>query len=239
MILGKWNGTRMSTDKYVGVWVKPSDNFLKQVGRFHSYDQINLIVANIVNILKITQNDIVLDLGCGNGLITRQIANYCKEIHGVDFSKILIETARKKFDATNIHYYLEDVLNVNKIFPANFFDKCYSYFSFQYFDYKRGRVLIKSMCKVTKSGGLILAGDVPDKRAIWRYYDTLRRKIHFLKTTITYRVKRSGEDSLGWWWHPNEIERICKELDLECKILRQDRRLPHAHYRFDFLIKVK
>jgi ubiquinone/menaquinone biosynthesis C-methylase UbiE len=230
---------QVNADKYVGIWVKPSDNLLKQVGRRHSYDYINLIVADVVNKLKITQNDTVLDLCCGNGLITKEIANYCKEIHGVDFSKILIETARKKFNAANIHYHLEDATNIDKIFATNFFDKCYSYFSFQFFDPEEGRLIIKVMCKITKSNGLILVGDVPDKRKIWHYYDTLGKKIRFLRTTIVYRARRRGEDSLGWWWHPDQIKKICKELELECKILQQNEKLPHAHYRFDFLIKAE
>lgn len=226
----------MDKDKFVGKWVKPVDVSLEaQVGRSHPQDMV-LIAKGIVNELKIGKNDAVLEVCCGNGLITKRIAEYCKEIHGVDFSEILIKTAKKKNNGRNIYYYLDDALNIDKLFSANFFDKSYCYFGFQYFDYKRGKQLINALSKVTKHDGLILIGDIPDKRLRWNYYNTFRKKIGFLLNRTLRMISGKGEDSLGWWWHSNQIREICKKLNLRCEILEQDKMLPHAHYRFDALI---
>jgi len=225
-------------DVFVGVWVRPSDDPLKQVGRHHTYEELKLVVEEIVRALNIRPDDVVLDVCCGNGIITKMVSRYCKEIHGVDYSEVLISTAKEKNSGSNIHYYKENALNIDRIFPPNFFDKCYCQLAFQYFNGKTGKELIRKMATVTKKGGLIYIGEIPDKTKIWRYYDTPRKKLRFIKKTVMHRILGKGEDSLGWWWHPDQIERICRELNLQCKIMYSDERLPHAYYRFNALIKI-
>lgn len=227
----------MKKDKFINVWVAPYNNSLKaQVGR-GEYN-IELIAKDIIDKLKITQNDRVLDLCCGNGLITKIVAKYCKEVHGVDFSEILIETAKKENKSQNIHYYLKNALNIDELFSEKKFDKAYCYFSFQYFNYKNGGKLIELIARVTKQNGLILIGDIPEKRKKDAYYNTWRKRVGFLKQKVIRKIHgEEGEDDLGWWWFPNQIKETCKKLNLKCEILEQDKRLPHAHYRFDVIFK--
>ena len=64
---------------------KTSDGSLfKQVGKtVNGLDvaiyQINLIVENIANALQLKTSDTIIDLCCGNGLITRQLAPLVKK----------------------------------------------------------------------------------------------------------------------------------------------------------------
>lgn len=228
-------------DKYIGKWVKPYDDSLKaQVGRGHPHD-MNIIAEDILQKLKINGEDIVLDLCCGNGLITKIIAENCNEVHGVDFSEILINTAKEKGSAPNICYYVENTLNIDKLFPENFFDKAYCYAAFQYINPRDARKLIERLFEVTKPKGAILIGDITDKRKKWKvWYNTWRKRIGYLRQNIYRRISRQeGEDDFGWWYHPNQITKICKELNLKCEILEQDKKLPHAHYRFDAIISKK
>lgn len=60
-----------------------------------------------INIIKRTKthlnmSDIVLDYGCGTGLIANEIAEYVKEIHAIDISSNMIEIAEKKATERNI-----------------------------------------------------------------------------------------------------------------------------------------
>ncbi|RLI52276.1 MAG: hypothetical protein DRP09_18310 [Candidatus Thorarchaeota archaeon] len=232
--------SKMGKDKWIGVWEKPSDSLKAQVGRWEYHD-IELISKNIIEILKITKDDIVLDVCCGNGLITKKIAESCKEIHGVDFSEFLIETAKRKNNGENIYYHCDDALNIDKKFKENTFSKAYCYFSLQHFSYKKGEMLIKVLSKVTNSNGLILIGDIPDIRRIWRFYNTPKKKLSFFIDFISCKIRGVGGwnslDSMGWWWNPYRIKKICDRMNLKCEILEQDRNLPHAYYRFDVLIK--
>ena len=81
-------------DKFVNVWVKPSKDLKLQVGRWKNHN-IEDIVREIAKRLKITKKDVVLDVGCGNGIITKKIAKKCKRIYGVDFSEFLIARITK------------------------------------------------------------------------------------------------------------------------------------------------
>ncbi len=228
-------------DKYIDVWVKPYDKSLKAyVGRGKNND-LDIIGKDIVTKLGINSKDRVLDVCCGNGLLTKRIAKYCNEVQGVDFSEILIKTAKERSSGQNIFYYLKDALNSNKIFPEKSFDKIYCYFSFQHFDHSNGKILITNLFPLLKDNGMFLIGDIPDKRKKWTaWHNTWRRRVGYLRQYIYRRISgERGEDSLGWWYHPNQIRGICNELNLRCEILEQDEGLPHAHYRFDAIISKK
>ena len=73
---------------------------LKQVGKTINGEevpelQIKLIVENITEVLRLTSSDSVIDLCCGNGLITRRLAPLVKEVVGVDFTLGLIDAAKR------------------------------------------------------------------------------------------------------------------------------------------------
>ncbi|MCL0058161.1 class I SAM-dependent methyltransferase [Dehalococcoidia bacterium] len=229
----------MKKDKYIGTLIKPYDDSLKaQVGRWQHHD-IELIAKTIIDTLKINQTDRVLDLCCGNGLITNIVAKHCQEIHGVDFSGILIETANKENKSQNVHYYLKNVLKIDELFQETSFDKVYCYFAFQHLNYEDGEKLVGLTARVVKQNGLILIGDIPDKRKKLAYYntDTLRKWINFIRAEVIRQVFRK-EDIFGWWWSPDQIKGVCKKLKLKCEFPEQDKKLPHAHYRFDVLISL-
>ncbi len=227
----------MYEDKYIGKWVSPQNDSLKeQVGRQRPMN-FEEIADDISSKLEIEETNIILDVCCGNGLITKKIAEKCAKVYGVDFSEMLINTAKKKKSAKNIRYYLADARDMGRLFSVNFFDKSYLYSAFQYFNYENGKEVIELLSQVTKPDGNILIGDVPDKRRIGNYYDTYRKMSRYIVGMVKRRLKgKEGEDKLGWWWHPNKIIRICNELGLSCKILKEDENLPHSHYRFDALI---
>ncbi|WP_028563393.1 class I SAM-dependent methyltransferase [Paenibacillus pinihumi] len=72
------------------------------------YDQLekkdeqtyNQIIKRTASHLK--ESDIVLDYGCGTGLISNVIAEYVKEIHGIDISSNMIAIADQKAKERNI-----------------------------------------------------------------------------------------------------------------------------------------
>ena len=52
----------------------------------------------------------VLDIGCGEGSLTKKIAQRVNEVTAYDFNRRSIETARKKNSADNIEYFVGDAL---------------------------------------------------------------------------------------------------------------------------------
>jgi 2-polyprenyl-3-methyl-5-hydroxy-6-metoxy-1,4-benzoquinol methylase len=72
----------------------------------------------IREILRFTKGDTVLDLGCGKGLITRELAKVHKTVIGVDGSGDKIDEARKVNKQNNIEYvtsWFDDYIPTHKI----------------------------------------------------------------------------------------------------------------------------
>ncbi len=68
---------------------------------------------------NINSNDIVLDIGCGNGALTYDVAKKAKKIIGIDLNKNNIAIAEEKYSAPNINYIVGDV---TKDLPNKKFD---------------------------------------------------------------------------------------------------------------------
>ncbi len=58
---------------------------------------------------NINSNNIVLDIGCGNGALTYDIAKKVKEVVGIDLNKNNIAIAEEKYSAPNTEYLVGDV----------------------------------------------------------------------------------------------------------------------------------
>ena len=93
-------------------------DLFRQVGRTvtgqpEPEQQIGILVRAIAERLKLNKNDVLLDLCCGNGLVTFRLSAMCRTIVGVDYSNDLVEIAKNTNPAANIAYirrYVEDLL---------------------------------------------------------------------------------------------------------------------------------
>ncbi len=64
----------------------------------HEYGQ------DVLNLIDFDKSNKILDLGCGNGALTKRIADMGKEVIGLDGSKEMLEIAKKQFpELTFIH----------------------------------------------------------------------------------------------------------------------------------------
>jgi len=68
---------------------------------------------------NVSPEDTVLDMGCGNGALTFDVAKKAKRIIGIDLSKKNIKIAKEKFSRENIEYIQGDIL---KSLPDEKFD---------------------------------------------------------------------------------------------------------------------
>jgi ubiquinone/menaquinone biosynthesis C-methylase UbiE len=66
--------------------------------------------------------DDVLELGCGSGQYTRQLAGRVRTVTGVDFSGTAIEKARSLGMQNNMQYTVADICSL-RLFPDQRFDK--------------------------------------------------------------------------------------------------------------------
>ncbi|PHR70581.1 MAG: hypothetical protein COA67_08120 [Lutibacter sp.] len=207
------------------------DNSIGQVQRKDI--ESTLLTANyIVRILDIRKSDDLLDVCCGNGILTQQIAKKCNQITGVDDSEKLINVAEKNYNDINVKYISCNALNIFQSIDNKLFDKIYLQFSFQYFDKKKeGEKVISEMLKSLKPNGKIFIGDIPNHDNFYKFYGSFMKKIRYLKDKIL------NKNSMGKFWKVSELDTICKDLGVKGTFLKQPKELPYSHYRFDYLIE--
>ena len=58
-------------------------------------EQIDMIVNAVKNSLNFQPDDFLLDIGCGNGALTRYFFSECAGATGIDRSEYLIEIAKE------------------------------------------------------------------------------------------------------------------------------------------------
>ncbi len=95
--------------------------------------------------------DNVLDIGCGCGSFTIELAPHCKRITAIDISEPLLERCRKEHDRPNIAYRCMDGRQLD--FPDGHFDWALCRESLHHvYDWQ---VVVDEMLRVTTSGILI------------------------------------------------------------------------------------
>ncbi|MGZ8933270.1 MAG: class I SAM-dependent methyltransferase [Methylobacter sp.] len=210
------------------------DSLLKQVGKTVNGQeiaeyQVKLIVENIANVLRLNAKDSVVDLCCGNGLLTRQLAALVKDIVGVDFTSGLIDAARKYNGFSNIEYVNSDVLCLE---PGYFsgLKKIIMYEALQHFSEEQLSALLKELSNLG-TGSLVFFGSIPNKEKLSVYYDTEEK--------FAFYMQRESESRphIGRWWLTDEIERLVSSRGFKANFLPQEPTLYTAYYRFNVLLE--
>ena len=219
-------------DKQANLYQKPH----KQVARTgtHLKDSTALTISicdHIVQLLDLKSTESLLDVCCGNGILTHRLAQFCRSITAVDISAEQLKIAKKKYSENNITYLQANAMELTHHLKASF-DKINLYFSFQYLDsYKKGAIAIAEMLKLLKPDGIILLGDVPDREFLSVFYPDPKIRVKY------YLSRLRGRDQMGKFWKQSELERIAIQNQCKVERLNQPPKLPYSHYRVDYLIR--
>ncbi|MHA1264239.1 MAG: class I SAM-dependent methyltransferase [Candidatus Helarchaeota archaeon] len=97
--------------------------------------------------LSLKKGEILLDVGCGTGLLIKLLCNWGNIIYGVDFSKKTLKKAQEKLVLMeNCYLICGDAENLP--FKANSFDKVFAITLFQNLsDPLQGFVHLRTICK--------------------------------------------------------------------------------------------
>jgi hypothetical protein len=200
-------------------------------GKEMSQAQLDLTIEAVIHALELRHTDRVADLCCGNGLITKVIAQQVAAVAAVDFSEKLVDYAMQFNHAPNILYAVSDVSKL----PEKFFEgsnKIYMRDSISCFDSEGLSRLLRSVSGTPSFEKLYIAG-VPDADRLAVYYDT-DEKMAF------YRQRQAaGIPHIGKWWSEEEIAALVEVQGLKISCLKQNSELASAYYRFDCLIESK
>lgn len=221
-------------DLYDTVSKKPGSSLLEQVGKTLNGkplpdDQVELIAWSAAKALKLTGRDLLIDLCCGNGLITERVAPLVSRAWAVDFSKGLIEVAKRNSAAANIKYAHADVLNLDAGYFAGH-RKVLMNESLQHFSESDLRLLLEKM-SIVEEGSLIYFAGIPDREKLGIYYDT-PEKMAFYESR-----EQEGRPHMGRWWLQAEICAIASSLGFRPAVVPQQPSMVTSYYRFDVLLE--
>jgi trans-aconitate 2-methyltransferase len=106
--------------------------------------------ANLIDILRPTQSERILDLGCGTGELTSQISARCHRVIGVDLSQSMIHKAQQNHQ--EIEFQVGDARNYR---THELFDAIFSNAAFHWI--KEADALAETLFSCLKPGGRVVA----------------------------------------------------------------------------------
>jgi len=187
------------------------------------------VLEDIERKTALNNDDVILDLCCGNGVITTYLAQHCKQMIGVDFA----ENLTRRIDLTkypNISLIIEDIRKVQ--FEPEIFNKVIIYAGIQYLTHRETIQLFQKVLLWMKRDGLFFLGDIPDENHLWDFSNSRERRARY------YGSVRDGTPLIGTWFTPQWLKNLGEFAGFrEAEVLSQPLPLPYSHYRFDILLR--
>jgi len=188
------------------------------------YEDVLAEYDRVKNLILFNGEGTLLDVCCGDGMITNMLTSDFKSVVGVDISKELLSRARASIKAekyNNVSYVNSEAAILPIADDAFDFTICLS--AFHYFPgYDYAELTIKELVRITRPSGTILITEVPSKDAFWYFVWRLIRnndpdkeavdffefeKMPFLKrlyargSLILRRYTGEKVDSDDWLWY--------------------------------------
>lgn len=207
-------------------------DFLSQVchtldGRPISAPMIDRMIAELADALSLTPQDNLLDLCCGNGVLTHRLAAGAKNATGVDFSAELIRIANRHNAGPRLAYVTGDVSRLGTVeaLRGRQFSKLVMVAGLQHFAPRTFPDLLDNMLALAGAGATIVLAYVPEQGRQRRFL-TPRKQIK------RAWLRATGRDIFGDWWDRQTIRDAAAARGLECDFPAIDPALPYAAYRF-------
>lgn len=209
-----------------------------QVGKTINKEPVSEAVFNasfedIVNSLIIKETDTVLEMCCGNGLVTFPLSQITKKIYAFDFAPHLVEAAKKFKKNDTIVYKVGDA-------KASFLDlfqfdqipnKYLMNDALGYFTPSELTQILLYIMKNVPIFSFYLTG-VPNDALKWNFYNTEERKETYLNGVTNGDESNNG---MGKWWKKSELLEIAESLDLKVTLKNQIPTI--SNYRMDVLFE--
>lgn len=208
-----------------------SEEYLRQVGKTVTgrpvqLHQLDLIVDAIRAELELNCDDVVVDLGCGNGVVTQRVARKVGRIAGIDASTRLLSVAQTRHAQPNCSYHFGDLAKLGPL-PVPGVTKAYSYEVLQHLTTAETRAMLQALIHQLGDRLKLFVGSIPERSKLTKFYNTPSRWARY------ERRKADGTEQIGHWWERDEVTALCDELGLICTPSDQTRALYTSHYRFD------
>lgn len=152
----------------------------------------------ITSILRFTNNDSVIDIGCGVGRWADELADVVKSYTGIDFSDVLVKIANERYQLTsNVNFYEGKFQDVLEVIKSNNLQQEYDYVFvngvFVYINNIDVDKCMDNIKKITKKGSRIYIKEsiAVDKKLILKDFHSDELKCEY--NAIYRNLKEWGE----------------------------------------------
>ncbi len=190
---------------------------------------VGVTANSIRSALRLRPQDAVLELCCGNGLITFKVAKHCADIMAIDFSEPLIAVARQRYARENICYRVGDAAALFGQEVERRFDKVFMQAAIQYFTPEQLDNLLSCLAASASRKAPVFFGSIPDVDRLHHFYDTPERYLQYCENVVR------GLEPIGTWWRQDDLVALAETHGYRATVLKQDASLHTSHYRFDLL----
>ncbi|WP_158545822.1 class I SAM-dependent methyltransferase [Thalassococcus profundi] len=206
-----------------------------QVGHTHQGQpigpaQFEAMLAALLAQLDPAPRSTLLELCCGNGVVTRALAGHFAHTVAMDFSAEMIRVAKAECAAPNLDYRVADAKRLPDDLGGGF-DRVLMNAALQHFSKAEFRDLLVRLKTMTAPGARLLFAFVPDAAR----RDAFDRR---LNPGLRLRLRRLlGRDLVTHWYGADEVRAICADLGLSARFTDADPAIAGAWYRHDILIE--
>jgi cyclopropane fatty-acyl-phospholipid synthase-like methyltransferase len=206
----------------------------RQVGRTfkgvsYSEAELDATVQRLLGQLDPHPQATLLDLGCGNGLITSRLAAHFKSVTGVDFSRPLIDVARARFAGSNVRFSVGDATDLDDV--GGPYDRVLMCAALQFISPTQAVAMFRRIDHVLAGSGRVVLADVADGDRKWNFYKGLGGKVRYASGLLR------GRPIIGHWWRPAALRRIVGEVGWTVAIEYQPATLPNHYFRYDAILQ--
>jgi len=197
-------------------------------GRPVGEDQIQMIVDAVLSGLQIRADDVLLDLGCGNGALTDRIFSHCQGGLGVDFSPSLIEVAERDFAVPGQRdYHVQDALGFAiAATDTTRFTRALCYGALMFLTAEAAEKLLESVNARFPNVERFMLGNMPDRRLIK----------DFFRGGYRPGMEDDPAGATGIWRTEEDFAELARRTGWECSITRMPPEFFAAHYRYDVIL---
>lgn len=155
---------------------------------------IQQMAADVLLKLDLSGNDVLLEVGCGAGLILSFLKDRLSQGAGCDFSLSMIQKAKRAFPGMSFCVSEASLLP----YPEAYFDRVLCYGVFIYFKSEEyAKTAIRELVRVTKPGGKILIGEISDPGKLEDYHKE-KERLGFSRTENRENKGSNGNDGLKY-----------------------------------------
>lgn len=211
-----------------------SDDPMRQVLRQRNKEPLSdeafiAMAARTAHLLELEPHHVVLDLCCGNGLLTARLAPHCCQIVGVDFCMGLVVGFRRRATRSSAAI-AADASQVD--FQQQSFHRVVLAAALQHFTQAQTIHLMKRVAAWLKPGGIFVVTDIPDSTRMWCFFDSRERESAYFENTMR------ETPIIGTWFDPRWLEKLGLHAGFQAaRAVAQPSESWDSHYRFDLLCR--